>query len=90
LIPNRSHVDDAASKTINPVDAGAERVAEAYLEGWRLGLKRVTVYRRGPGPARSSRSGSMSRWKRAGLFAKCDAGARPDEPSGHPASAHPV
>lgn len=36
------------SKSINlPVDATTEQVADAYREGWRLGLKGVTLYRTG-------------------------------------------
>lgn len=42
------HVDNAVSKTINlPEDADEEAVAQAYLEGWRLGLKGITIYRWG-------------------------------------------
>jgi ribonucleoside-diphosphate reductase alpha chain len=38
----------AISKTVNlPEDAGVEDVAQAYVEGWRLGLKALAVYRDG-------------------------------------------
>lgn len=38
----------AISKTINmPRDATVEDVANAYMEGWRLGLKAVAIYRDG-------------------------------------------
>ncbi|NNL85482.1 MAG: vitamin B12-dependent ribonucleotide reductase, partial [Myxococcales bacterium] len=38
----------AISKTVNlPKDAVVEDVREAYLEGWRLGLKALAVYRDG-------------------------------------------
>ncbi|HWB11385.1 MAG TPA: vitamin B12-dependent ribonucleotide reductase [Pirellulales bacterium] len=38
----------AISKTVNmPRDTTPEEIAEAYLEGWRLGLKALAVYRDG-------------------------------------------
>ena len=38
----------AISKTVNlPADASVEDVTEAYMEGWRLGLKALTIYRDG-------------------------------------------
>jgi len=47
-----------------PEDADQGRVARAYLEGWRLGLKGVTV----------CRSGSKDSTA-AEFFTKCDPGA---------------
>jgi ribonucleoside-diphosphate reductase alpha chain len=70
------HVDNAVSKTINlPVDAGADRVAEAYLESWRLGLKGVTVYRAGSRPDEVLTLGVDEPLETRELFAKCDPGA---------------
>jgi ribonucleoside-diphosphate reductase alpha chain len=64
------------SKTINlPVDAGADRVAETYLEGWRLGLKGVTVYRAGSRPGEVLTLGVDEPLEARELFAKCDPGA---------------
>ncbi len=41
-------ISGAISKTVNmPKEATAENVAEAYMEGWRLGLKALAVYRDG-------------------------------------------
>lgn len=38
----------AISKTVNlPTDASVEDLSEAYVEGWRLGLKALAVYRDG-------------------------------------------
>jgi ribonucleoside-diphosphate reductase alpha chain len=38
----------AISKTVNmPTDATTEDIQEAYVEGWRLGLKAIAVYRDG-------------------------------------------
>jgi ribonucleoside-diphosphate reductase alpha chain len=70
------HVDNAVAKTINlPVDAGTEQVAEAYLEGWRLGLKGVTVYRSGSRPGEVLTLGVEESLEASELFAKCDPGA---------------
>ena len=42
------YLSGAISKTINvPSDASIDDIAEAYLTGWRLGLKAVAVYRDG-------------------------------------------
>jgi ribonucleoside-diphosphate reductase alpha chain len=39
-------VSGAISKTINmPEDTDAEEIGEAYIEGWRMGLKAVAIYR---------------------------------------------
>jgi ribonucleoside-diphosphate reductase alpha chain len=41
-------ISGAISKTINmPKDTTAEQVAEAYMQGWKLGLKAVAIYRDG-------------------------------------------
>jgi ribonucleoside-diphosphate reductase alpha chain len=70
------HVDNAVSKTVNlPVDAGPDRVAEAYLEGWRLGLKGVTVYRTGSRRGEVLTLGLDEPIQARELFAKCDPGA---------------
>jgi len=41
-------ISGAISKTINmPEESSPEEIAEAYTEGWRLGLKAVAIYRDG-------------------------------------------
>ncbi len=41
-------ISGAISKTVNlPEECTAEDVMEAYLEGWRLGLKAIAIYRDG-------------------------------------------
>jgi ribonucleoside-diphosphate reductase alpha chain len=41
-------ISGAISKTVNlPSTVSADEISEAYLEGWRLGLKAVAIYRDG-------------------------------------------
>jgi len=70
------HVDNAVSKTTNlPEDAEPDAVARAYREGWRLGLKGVTVYRTGSRPGQVLTLGTGEDWAAHEYFAKCDPGA---------------
>jgi ribonucleoside-diphosphate reductase alpha chain len=70
------HVDNAVSKTINlPEDVRPEAVARAYLEGWRLGLKGVTVYRSGSRQGQVLTLGTGEDSAAREHFARCDAGA---------------
>lgn len=42
------YISGAISKTINmPNDATADDIAQVYIEGWKLGLKAVAIYRDG-------------------------------------------
>jgi ribonucleoside-diphosphate reductase alpha chain len=42
----QKHVDHAISSTINlPENVSEDKVAEIYLESWKVGLKGITVYR---------------------------------------------
>ena len=44
----QEHIDNSISKTINmPREATVEEVAEAYMLGWKSGLKGMTIYREG-------------------------------------------
>lgn len=70
------HVDNAVSKTINlPDDADTQEVAQAFQEGWRLGLKGVTVYRSGSKAGQVLTLGVDESPVTRELFAKCDPGA---------------
>lgn len=70
------HVDNAVSKTVNlPEDASREDVAQAYLEGWSLGLKGVTVYRSGSKAGQIHTLGLGEDMTAHEFFSKCDPGA---------------
>ena len=70
------HVDNAVSKTINlPADSDQEEVAHVYLEGWRLGLKGVTIYRYGSKAGQVLTLGVDEDPATRELFTKCDPGA---------------
>ncbi len=70
------HVDNAVSKTVNlPEDADQESVAEAFRDGWRLGLKGVTVYRSGSKAGQVITLGVGEDATAREFFAKCDPGA---------------
>lgn len=44
----QSHVDTAISSTVNlPKDCTEEQMAQIYLEGWKNGLKGLTIFRNG-------------------------------------------
>ncbi|MBI1736799.1 MAG: adenosylcobalamin-dependent ribonucleoside-diphosphate reductase, partial [Candidatus Rokubacteria bacterium] len=67
------HVDNAVAKTINlPPETHAEDVAGVMLEGWRLGLKGLTVYRSGTKPGQVLTLGIGDDATARELFAKCD------------------
>ena len=68
----------AISKTVNmPTDATPEDIQQAYMEGWRLGLKAIAVYRDG-----CKRSQPLSTSKEEAKVAV--AGARPRTPRSRP------
>jgi ribonucleoside-diphosphate reductase alpha chain len=70
------HVDNAVSKTVNlPEDATREDIAQAYLEGWGLGLKGVTVYRCGSKAGQILTLGLGEDLTAREFFSKCDPGA---------------
>jgi ribonucleoside-diphosphate reductase alpha chain len=67
-------ISGAISKTVNlPESATVEDIADAYTEGWELGLKALAIYRDGSKTAQALRT---------------DAGERKDEPA-QPASGSP-
>jgi ribonucleoside-diphosphate reductase alpha chain len=70
------HVDNAVSKTVNlPEDASRDDIAQAYLEGWSLGLKGVTVYRCGSKAGQILTLGLGEDLTAHEFFSKCDPGA---------------
>jgi ribonucleotide reductase alpha subunit len=50
-------------------------VAEAFREGWRQGLKGITVYRSGTRAGQVITLGAGEELSARELFAKCDPGA---------------
>ncbi len=61
----------AISKTVNlPHDATVDDVAEIYMEGWKLGLKAVALYRDGCKASQPLSSGSDKKEKKAEAEAK--------------------
>lgn len=67
------HVDNAVAKTINlPHDAEPDEVATIILEGWRRGLKGLTVYRSGTKGAQVLTPGIGDDATARELLATCD------------------
>jgi ribonucleoside-diphosphate reductase alpha chain len=70
------HVDNAVSKTINlPEDAPRQDVAHAFTEGWRRGLKGITIYRSGSRAHQVLTLGAGEEPMAREAFARCDPGA---------------
>jgi len=69
-------ISGAISKTINmPKESSAEQIEEAYLEGWKLGLKAVAIYRDG-----SKMLQPVQTKKHKGIKAKTEEAAAPARP----------
>jgi len=55
------HISGAISKTINcPNDTSVEEVEEMFYEGWKLGIKSITVYRDGSKASQPLRTGKST------------------------------
>src|SRR5690606_26421595 len=64
-------ISGAISKTVNmPEHSTADEIAQVYIDGWKLGLKAIAVYR-----DNSKRSQPLNTKKEGGSDAKTDAGA---------------
>jgi ribonucleoside-diphosphate reductase alpha chain len=69
-------ISGAISKTVNmPEAATAEDIADVYIEGWKLGLKAIAIYRDG-----SKRSQPLSTGKKKDKLAEASASAAPAKP----------
>jgi len=69
-------ISGALSKTINmPKECSVDDISSAYMEGWRLGLKAVAIYRDG-----SKRMQPVSTEKHGKKAAKTEAKAAPAKP----------
>jgi ribonucleoside-diphosphate reductase alpha chain len=74
----------AISKTVNmPTDATPEDIQEAYVEGWKLGLKAIAVYR--DGCKRSQPLSTSKEEARATAEAPATVAAAPAATEGRPA-----
>jgi ribonucleoside-diphosphate reductase alpha chain len=68
-------ISGAISKTVNlPESATVEDIADAYMQGWKLGLKALAIYRDGSKTAQALRT---------------DAGEKKGEPAGQDGAAEP-
>jgi ribonucleoside-diphosphate reductase alpha chain len=68
-------ISGAISKTINmPKESTAEEIAAAYMQGWKLGLKAVAIYRDG---SKKLQPVSTKKHKEAKATAEAPAPARP-------------
>ena len=66
-------ISGAISKTVNlPTEVTVEEIEKAYIEGWRLGLKAVAIYRDG-----SKRTQPMSTSSKDAKSGKAEAEGRP-------------
>jgi len=71
----QSFISGAISKTVNmPEAATVEEIEQIYLEGWRLGLKAIAVYRDG-----SKRSQPLSTGKKKATEVTADGAAALDD-----------
>ncbi len=77
----------AISKTCNvPGDATVDDIREAYLEGWKLGLKAMAIYRDGSKGSQPVSTKSETDTKADAEAAKLAAAARPAD-ADHPGPA---
>jgi ribonucleoside-diphosphate reductase alpha chain len=77
----------AISKTVNmPEHSTVEEIMETYLNGWRLGLKAVAIYRDGSKRSQPVNTGRSKDGERA----KADAPAPAAAPGGNGAKARPL
>ncbi len=71
-------ISGAISKTVNlPESASVEDIAEAYVQGWKLGLKALAIYRDGSKTAQALRTDAG------------DKKSAPAEDAGEPAASRP-
>jgi ribonucleoside-diphosphate reductase alpha chain len=73
-------ISGAISKTVNlPESAGVEDIADAYKQGWKLGLKALAIYRDGSKTAQALRTDSGDR-KDERVEAQAEPALAPQEP----------
>ena len=73
-------ISGAISKTINmPTESSAEDIQEAYMTGWRLGLKAVAIYRDGSKRSQPLSTKKLDKNKTSTAGASADDAANPLE-----------
>jgi ribonucleoside-diphosphate reductase alpha chain len=73
-------ISGAISKTVNmPAESTVDDIADAYIQGWRLGLKALAIYRDGSKTAQALRTEAKDK-KASGAGGSAAAGSGDDAP----------
>ena len=74
-------ISGAISKTVNlPESATVEDIADAYTQGWKLGLKALAIYRDGSKTAQALRTDAGEKKGKTAEAAEAEAGPGPQQP----------
>ncbi len=74
-------ISGAISKTVNlPESATVEDIADAYTQGWKLGLKALAIYRDGSKTAQALRTDAGEKKGKSAEAPEAEAGPGPQQP----------